>query len=515
VIACVTVRRATDDLPTLKEKIQPIAVLNPVGLEPGEPEPPSVRRQTLGRYRLLFPIARGGMGTVHAAVLKGEAGVGRTFAIKVLRSQDRGPEEVAALVSEARLTTMISHPNVLETFELGMVGGEPFIVMPLVKGVTLAKLAAHFAAQHAPFPSRLAAWIGAEVAAGLHAAHDATNIDGQPLGVVHRDVSPQNVLLTFDGRVLLLDFGVAKFFEATQATVSGVVKGKFGYMSPEQLRCEPLDRRSDVFALGVVLFELCTGRPLYANLPPAAATLEIIRDSVPRLREHFPEAPPDLDRALFRAMAKSRNERFADAAELRDALRSFLQLDRGQDVDLGELLRTTFADAKRDLDEKIRASLRSANGPEDVGSEAAKSMNALADPLAPASTRQSAVAAGALDKKSTSRSAAVMAGVAILAIAGASSWALSRDPTAQAPAVPSAAPITATSLAAPLSAPGLSTLPIPEVSGQSSSPVSENSAGSTPSGPPVRRAPPPRVSAPASASQTPTASVGGTPFRDL
>ena len=495
------VRRAADDLPTLKESAKPVPSERAQDASQAQTSPPSVRPQTLGRYRLLFPIARGGMGTVHAAVLKGEAGVERTFAIKVLRSQDRGAEEVEALVREARLTAMISHPNVLETFELGMMGDEPFIVMPLVKGVTLAKLAAHFSSRHEPFPLRLVASIGAAIAAGLHAAHEATNTEGEPLGVVHRDISPQNVLLSFDGRVLLLDFGVAKFFEASHATTSGVIKGKFGYMSPEQLRCEPLDRRTDVFALGVVLFELCSGRPLYAHLPPAVATLEIVGGAAPSLGDHASSTTRELERALLRALAKSRDERFSSAEELREALLAFLATNEDPEVDLGSLLRTTFANVRSELDAKLRAALRS----QPVALLPTRKPPATSDAASePATAHEQAPPRRAFART------ALLAGGLIGGAALAAGWVATRVPDAPESATASATtngmPATSTSASArPLVPIGDSAAPAASAKAPSVGPARASDGGAKPTRPATSAPPEP----------TPATSVGGQPFRNL
>jgi serine/threonine-protein kinase len=315
-----------------------------------------------GRYRLLFRIARGGMGSVFAAILEGQRGVDRTVAIKLLNSQEQTPEEIDAFVQEAKLTARITHPNLLDTFELGMEEGEPFLVMPLVRGVSLS----HLLKRGEPLDPDLAAWIAMQVAAGLHAAHELKGEDGALLGVIHRDVSPQNVLLSYEGRVLLLDFGVAKLFESSRATASGVIKGKFGYMSPEQLMGEPLDRRTDVFALGVVLYEMLVGRPLYAQLPPAQATLRIASSEIPRARDVLDSVPEALDDVIARCMARTKEGRFATALEVRDALRSVLRA-RGASVDesdLAALLGRCFAEERESFEERLRSALAGRASPE-------------------------------------------------------------------------------------------------------------------------------------------------------
>lgn len=334
----------------------------PAGPRPTEVVAAPPTKRMAGRYRLLFRIARGGMGSVFAASLEGQRGVDRTVAIKLLNSQEQTPEEIDAFVQEAKLTARITHPNVLDTFELGMEEGELFLAMPLVRGVSLS----HLLKRREPLDPELAAWIAMQVAAGLHAAHELKGEGGALLGVIHRDVSPQNVLLSYEGRVLLLDFGVAKLFESSRETASGVIKGKFGYMSPEQLMGEPLDRRSDVFALGVVLYEMLVGRPLYAHLPPAQATLRIASSEIPRARDVLGSVPEALDDVIARCMARTKEGRFATALEVREALRSVLRARSASvdESDLAALLGRCFAEERAAFEERLRSALAGRASPE-------------------------------------------------------------------------------------------------------------------------------------------------------
>ncbi|NUO54286.1 MAG: serine/threonine protein kinase, partial [Polyangiaceae bacterium] len=374
--------RASEDLPTLPEQGEKGPASD------SAPEPSELvsgaRKRALGRYRLLFRIARGGMGSVYAAILEGAHGVDRTVAIKLLNSQDQKAEDVDAFVQEAKLTARISHPNVLENFELGVDGGEPFLVMPLVRGVSLSTLMKG----GEPLDPDLAAWIAMKIAAGLQAAHELRDEDGTPLGVIHRDVSPQNVLLSFEGRVLLADFGVAKLFESGRATASGVIKGKFGYMAPEQLRGEPLDRRTDLFALGIVLYEMLTGRLLYASMPPGQATFRIATDAVPRARGVVPSIPGELDDIVTSCLAKDPKERFDTALELKDALRSVLRARANSidESDLAALLTRRFAKDQSALEERIRGALAERTPLEEAPTE-----RAAADRVSPLPSQASKV----------------------------------------------------------------------------------------------------------------------------
>ncbi|MCA9620436.1 MAG: serine/threonine protein kinase, partial [Myxococcales bacterium] len=192
-----------------------------------------VEPTTVGRYQILFELASGGMGTVHAGRLVGAHEVERLVAIKRLKSEG-GVAEREAFLREARLSAKIDHPNVVKTLELIESEGTLYLIMDLVQGVSLATLCETAAEAGEDLPPALVAWIGAQVARGLHAAHELRAPDGAAYELVHRDVSPENVLLSFDGRVFVADFGVAKNPRADRQTESGVVKGKFAYMSPEQ-----------------------------------------------------------------------------------------------------------------------------------------------------------------------------------------------------------------------------------------------------------------------------------------
>ncbi len=327
-----------------------------------EPTPaidPPMRK--VGKYQLLFPVARGGMGVVYAGVLASE-GVETVVALKMLTSYERTNEEVESFLREARISAKIAHKNVLSAFELGTHEGEPFLVMPLVRGVSLGRLMKTLSKRRELLAPELAAWIAAQIADGLHAAHELRGLNGESLGLVHRDVSPQNVLLGFDGSVALLDFGVAKLFESARSTETGVIKGKFGYMAPEQCAGETLDRRTDIFALGIVFHEMLTGRELFAGLPPAAATLRIattIPDEPSRIRTGLPrEFDVITRRAMFTAKEGRYDHAAAFAAELRKVLRS-LGGEQG-DAALSELLRRLFHTERLQFEARLEQALTQA-----------------------------------------------------------------------------------------------------------------------------------------------------------
>jgi len=508
------VARYVEELPTLKEPERPRPA-EPIGEAPLEVPPRGPR--PLGRYALLFEIARGGMGSVHAAVLRGEGGVERPVAIKLLHPQDRGPEEIDAFIQEAKLTAHIAHPNVLETFELGMQDGEPFIVMPLVRGVTLARLMTMVARRRERTRPELAAWIAMKVASALHAAHELVGPDGAPLHLVHRDVSPQNVMLAFDGEVLLVDFGIAKLFESARATASGIVKGKFGYMSPEQLLGEPLDRRTDVFALGVVLYEMLSGRGLYAGLAPAAAALRITTESPPPLSESAPGTPASLCAIVEKAMAKAREARHATAKELEGELRRFLRDGAGADeAELTRLLDEHFGDERAAFDRRLREALEAArraphrDAPATIPARDAdrpprsrRSRGALALAIATAGVGVGAALFVTLGRTSPRAAASIEEADAALSVASAvpATSGSSPPPPARSAAAPSASGDASSSAAS--GAPSAS-MPLPRT------------RGARPARPAAEGGPPEPSSPAAAATLTaapPSATVKGEPFR--
>ncbi|XXY53966.1 protein kinase [Sorangium sp. So ce269] len=274
---------------------------------------------TLGRYELLVPIALGGMASVWAARTSGQ--LPRIVAVKLLRAElSDDPDFEAMFLDEATLVSQIHHPNVAETIDMGEEDGVLYQVMELIDGEPL-NLVLRESKARGGLPLPIALRIVAEAALGLHAAHELRGRDGKPVGLVHRDVSPQNILVGYDGAVKILDFGVAKAASNLQRTQVGQVKGKYAYMSPEQAGSEPIDRRTDVFTLGIVFYQLVTGKhPFLAENEPATVRRICDKAAVEPARTLAPSLPESVDRILMRALAKPRDERFATMAELRRAI---------------------------------------------------------------------------------------------------------------------------------------------------------------------------------------------------
>jgi serine/threonine-protein kinase len=262
------------------------------------------------------------MATVHLGRALGVGGFERFVAIKVMHAHlAEEPEFVAMFLDEGRLAARIRHPNVVGTIDIQQDEQGLFLVMDYVDGPSLQKvLRAVFKKHGGPPPLDVALRIFADALAGLHAAHELRGGDGEPLHLVHRDVSPQNILISVDGIAQITDFGVARAESRLQTTRAGVVKGKVCYMAPEQIRSEPIDRRTDIYAAGALLWELLTGQRLIRGDNDGAMMEQILRGHLPTPHEVTPTVPEALSAVAMRALAASPADRFPTAAELADAL---------------------------------------------------------------------------------------------------------------------------------------------------------------------------------------------------
>ena len=283
----------------------------------------------LGPYTLLRRLAVGGMAEVYVAKAKGIGGFEKLVAIKVIHPRFSEDEHfVQMMVEEAKLSVLLTHANIAQTFDLGCIDGTYFIVMEFIDGADVYKLLKRAADKPARVPLDLCAFIVAEVCQGLDYAHNKRDMTGAPLSIVHRDISPQNILLSFAGEVKIVDFGIAKAAMRSGQTEVGVIKGKYYYMSPEQAWADPVDHRSDIFSLGIVLHELLTGKLLYDedNLP---RLLDRVRkaDIAPPSRQRA-DIPPALDAIVMKALAKYPAERYPSAHEFGQALTRFLYQER-------------------------------------------------------------------------------------------------------------------------------------------------------------------------------------------
>jgi serine/threonine-protein kinase len=296
-----------------------------MGAESQESQPGAGRQ--IGRYVLFDEIATGGMATVHLGRLVGAIGFSRTVAIKRLHPQFAKDDDfVAMFMDEARLAARIRHPNVVPTLDVVSTQGELFLVMEYVQGESLSRLVKKCIARGQLVPAPVIAWIMCGVLDGLHAAHDAKSEQGEPLHLVHRDVSPQNILIGVDGIPRLLDFGVAHAQHRSQTTHQGQVKGKIAYMSPEQLQRDDIDRRSDIYAAGVVLWEALTGQRLFQGANEGRLVAQIMAGEIVPPSEAVNGRGRELDAVCLKALMKNPDDRFQTAREFARAIEHVIKM---------------------------------------------------------------------------------------------------------------------------------------------------------------------------------------------
>ncbi len=275
----------------------------------------------LDRFELIAELASGGMGTVFLARLGGAGGFQRLYAIKRLHEHlARHGEFIEMFLDEARLAARIHHPNVVPILEIGTTAAGYYLVMEYVEGDTAGHLFYSATQEQKPVSARVAVRIVLDALAGLHAAHEGTDDDGRSLEIVHRDVSPHNILVSVDGVSRITDFGIARAASRLAVTRTGQLKGKIAYMAPEQARSEKIDRRADVFAMGICLWEMIARRRLFKSEAEGETLNRLLYEPIPSLRSVDPEVPRELDEVCAKALARDLDQRFATAAEFSDAL---------------------------------------------------------------------------------------------------------------------------------------------------------------------------------------------------
>jgi tRNA A-37 threonylcarbamoyl transferase component Bud32 len=290
-------------------------------------------------YHLLEKIATGGMAEVFRARAHGAMGFEKILVIKrILDTLARDDEFKELFKVEARIAAMLSHVNIVQVFELGQQGDSLYIAMEYVQGIDLARLVSRARAL-GEFPVPLALFITGEVLKALQFAHAYTDHDGRPLHIVHCDISPQNILISFSGEVKITDFGISR--AAIQKGNQDVIRGKYAYMSPEQVEGRSLDGRSDLFSLGIVVYELLTGRRLFKSKSRDETLARVRRAEVPSPRAYRPEISEDLEAFLLRTLSRYPEDRWADAGEMIDALSALVVREghRATNNDLSQYLR--------------------------------------------------------------------------------------------------------------------------------------------------------------------------------
>jgi serine/threonine-protein kinase len=317
----------------------------------GEPPELRPRYERFGRYFLVDRIATGGMAEVYRAVTQGAEGFRRTFVVKrILAEKASSPSFIRMFCDEARICAALHHPNIVQVYDFGHVGGSYFLAMEYLPGKDLSSLMRVLRAAKAAVPPGLVAYIGREAASGLHYAHTLRGAGGKSLGIVHRDVTPSNIMLLYAGGVKLLDFGIAKAATAAGAAGEGEgVKGKFGYLAPEQARGGEIDGRADVFALGVTMWEMLVGRRLFAGKDEMETLRNVLQKPVPPPSALRPGLPPALDRVVLRALDRSPEKRYQSADELARDCDAVLGELRADNQTLRAFLNDLFAEESSSL----------------------------------------------------------------------------------------------------------------------------------------------------------------------
>jgi serine/threonine-protein kinase len=471
------------------------------------------------KYRCVLRLDSGGMAEVFLAVSQGVAGFNKLFVLKRLREAlAENDEHRAMFLHEARLAARLNHPNVVQTYEVGEDGGGIFIAMEYLEGQPLSRLRRELVKQDMTVSQAIHARIVSEVLCGLHYAHELTDYDGTPLRIVHRDVSPQNVFITYDGQVKLVDFGIAKTHDS--GTQAGIFKGKFAYTAPEQLRGEGIDRRADVFTAGILLWEMLTNHKLLAADNPAQTFARLLNEPIPTVRSLAPNVDDRLEAIVMRALERNPANRYQSAQAMRDALEEFLvastQTVRQDQIAklLGDLFRAERARVQKAIKDELAGFLHSPSSSRVV---AAPRLPPSGDDSVSLRAHGSLPALRALQtddgpeieiapngKRARSR---VGYGIAALLVAGAVFYAARRDrgpstdsPVAQAPVSPAPAVVVQPSAASTESKSAAA------ASGEHASPVASPAPVEAPKATTKWVPPPKKTSSPAPSLAAPTPS---------
>jgi eukaryotic-like serine/threonine-protein kinase len=338
-----------------------------------EPEGQSFDRPTLrvGRYRILSELGRGGMSNVYLAVARGPGGVNKLVVLKALLPDlSTEPYALAMFLDEARLAAQLNHPNVVQTYEVGTEGDRHVIVMEYLEGQSLSATVKRAQKAGVSLPLALHLRVVINALEGLHYAHELRAYDGAPLELVHRDVSPQNVFVTYDGQVKVLDFGIAKATSSSTHTATGVVKGKIAYMAPEQIIGDAVDRRADLYSVGSVLWGIAAGAKLWKDTPDVHIMRRVINGEVPSPQSVNPGCDDELTRIVMKALATDPNVRHQTALELQQELEQYV--DRlGPAVkqkEIGRYVSELFADTRAELKALVERQLTLIQGDESSAS---------------------------------------------------------------------------------------------------------------------------------------------------
>lgn len=318
---------------------------------------------TSTKYRPIAELGRGGMATVYLTVAQGPAGFNKLQVLKRLRpALAADPEFLQMFLEEARLSARINHPNVVQTNEVGYDGQFYYIAMEYLDGQPLEAILrrARDRIETKMIPLDLHLKVLADALGGLHFAHELTDFDGKRLNVVHRDMSPHNVVVTYEGSVKVLDFGIAKAADSSNDTRTGIMKGKCAYMAAEQFGGKGVDRRADVFAVGVMLWQAATGRRLWQNLGDAEIFAKLAKGEIPTPRSIKEDVPEALEAIIMKALSQMPDDRYETASDFQAALEAFMATlpTRVTQRDLGKFVADMFEDRRKTIKEAIETQLK-------------------------------------------------------------------------------------------------------------------------------------------------------------
>jgi tRNA A-37 threonylcarbamoyl transferase component Bud32 len=395
--------------------------------------------EAVGKYRIVLPLGQGGTADVYLAVAEGPSGFQKLVVVKVLRKSLASDNDFRLMfLSEARLAARLNHQNIVQTNEVIEVDGAPVLVMEYLDGQPLSQVIVR--GKQGGFSLAMQLRVLADALAGLHAAHELADFDGTPLGVVHRDVSPHNLFVTVEGHAKVLDFGIAKLERSLVETEVGTVKGKLRYMAPEQIAGDKLDRRADVYAAGVILWEALTGERMWKTSSENEIRARVLAGDLPMPETARPDVPAPLARVCRRALARAPGDRYPTARQLADDL----------EVAMGEL---GMAASHREIGAAVTRLFEDVRGATRRAIETKLGRASLIMPLK-AVTGTGETPAARARRVSARLVVGLTAGLALTAAVAVAAWRTSAVQAPAAPAPPIAAPAPATP--APASPPATS-----------------------------------------------------------
>jgi serine/threonine-protein kinase len=414
----------------------------------------------VGRYRVLSELGRGGMANVYLAVAHGPGGVNKLVVLKALLPELASePESLSMFLDEARLAAQLNHPNVVQTYEVGREGDRHVMVMEYLEGQSFSAVMKRGDLVGQQMSLKLQLRVIMNALEGLNYTHELSAYDGKPLELVHRDISPQNVFVTYDGQVKVLDFGIAKAASSSTHTATGIIKGKLAYMAPEQIVANGIDRRADIYSIGCMLWAAATGRKLWKDTPDVQIMRRVMQGDIPPPQSMNPGCDDELNHIVMKALAWQREERYQTAHELEQDIEAYYERYSGEakQKDLANYVSGLFSETRAELKALIERRLSLSSNEESMSAPATMvvSQTRESDPEAAQSDSWIPTEVGDTPAKRTRRwplvlgSAAIALGAAIVLtprLSGRSVFSLltSRSAASQtslpSPVVPEAAP---------------------------------------------------------------------------